>query len=222
MKSTKKNSDYFIETDSIVKTLPDVLQKLQSFISNKRVLFIGFEGGILEALNNNKLYYAIPSMLPVVRWPKIRPFKTVIIDPNAFPFAADVFDVVIVNHYLEFFDKNIKFLHEIFRILKRDGKFIAVIFNDRSLGRKKSYGKIKSVKDIIIDISETPFHLSNIWGTNKKARFLSCNFDYKQDKYSEMLIGFFHLLSDVLIITADKTDLASEAISEFKERYEMI
>jgi SAM-dependent methyltransferase len=222
MKSTKKNSEYFNETDSVVKTLPDVLQKLQGVVSNKRVLFVGFEGGILETLNNGKLYYAIPSALPIVRWPKIRPFKTVVIDPCAFPFLADVFDVVIVNHYLEFSSKNAKFLREIFRVLKRDGKFVAVVFNNRTLGRKKNHGKIKPIKDIIFDISETPFHISHIWGTNQNARFLSCNFDYKQDKYSEMIIGLFHLLSDILIITADKTDLASEAVSEFKERYEMI
>ncbi|MDR1982400.1 MAG: class I SAM-dependent methyltransferase [Holosporaceae bacterium] len=222
MKSTKFFSYDSMGNDSIVKMLPDVLQKLQSLISDKKVLFIGFEGGMLDALNNGKLYYAVPSMYQIVRWPRIRPFKTVVIDIDAFPFTASVFDMVIVNHYLEFSSKNIKFLNEIFRILKRDGKFITIALNDRSLNRKKFHPKIKALKDIIIDISEASFHISNIWGTNKNARFLSCNFDYRQDKYSKMLIGFFRLLSDVVVITADKTDLVSETVSEFKERYEMV
>jgi SAM-dependent methyltransferase len=222
MKSTKKNSNDFVETDYIIRTFPDVLQKLQSSARDKRILFIGFDGGILEPLNNGKLYYAIPATYQITRWPSIRPFKTVVIDPNALPFAADVFEMVIVNHYLEFSDKNIKFLNEIFRILKRDGKFMTIAFNNRSLQHKKDQRKIRSIKNIILDISETPFHISNIWGTNKNARFLSCNFDYNQDKYSEMLIGFFRLLSDVVIISADKTDLASETVSELRERYEMI
>ncbi|MDR2158034.1 MAG: class I SAM-dependent methyltransferase [Holosporaceae bacterium] len=214
----KKNlfHDDFRGDNSLAATSSDVLQKLQNAVSDKNVLLIGAGDDLLDSLDNGKLYYAVPKTYEVIRWPKIRPFRTVAVDPEYLPFAHAVFDLVLVNRYLEFSRRNSRFLSEIFRILKRDGKLMAVTLN------RSGVNKIRPVREIVFDISEAAFHVSNICGINKNSRFLSCDFDYNQNAYCKMLIGCLNLLSDVVIITADKADFVSESVRAFKEGYEMI
>ncbi|MDR2780895.1 MAG: class I SAM-dependent methyltransferase [Holosporaceae bacterium] len=192
--------------------------KLRSFVADNCTLFIGYGGNILDLLDNGKLYYAIPKTYTnKVPWPKIRPFKTVAIDVDSLPFAEETFKVIFINHYLEFQNTNTKFLNEIFRVLKRDGKMVATVINNRSLNRISK--DVRSIKEIIFDINNASFRISNIWGINKKSRLLSYDFDYDQNRLSEMLLGLFRLLSNVIIVTADKTDVAWELVPTFKEGY---
>jgi SAM-dependent methyltransferase len=207
--------EIFSKNASVAKITPDVVCKLQSVVADKSTLFVGCEGNVLDTLDNGKLYCAIPkTFFNKVPWPKIRPFKTVAVDVDALPFDSETFDVVIVNHYFEFSDRNIEFLNEIFRILKYNGKMITTVINERSFGLFPD--KIRSIEGIISDINETSFCISNIWGINKKARLLSYDFDYNQNKISIMLLGLFRLLSDVMAVTADKTDMAPESVLTFK------
>jgi SAM-dependent methyltransferase len=209
-----------IRRNATSKVIPHILLELRNAISDKSVLFLGFGDAILDFLDNGKLYYAIPKGYKITRWPKIRPFKTVVIDVDALPFAQNTFEVVIVNHYFEFFHKNSRFLQEIFRILKQNGKLLTT-----ALSRRHSSdlpGKIRSIEDIVLDISEASFHISNVWGINKKARFLSYNFSYDQNKFSKISLGFFQLLASIIIITADKNEAALESVFSFKEKYEAV
>jgi SAM-dependent methyltransferase len=205
----------------LAATSLDVLQKLRNDVSDKNILFIGTGDALLESLDNGRLFYAIPKTYKIIHWPKIRPFRTVVIDPDHLPFAPAAFDVVLINHYLEFSHRNSQLLKEIFRVLRRDGKLTTVTLNKSNLGQKNLRNKIRPTKKIVWDISEASFHVSNICGINKNSRFLSCDFDYDQNAYCEMLVGFLNLLSDVVIISADKADVVPESVRAFQEGYEM-
>jgi len=196
------------------KTISCVSRRLLHYVSAGRTLFIGFGGDILDLTDNGRLYYAVPFVYQAVRWPKIRPFKTVIVNQEALPFANETFEVIIVNHYLEFFHKNSKFLDEVSRVLKKDGKLLVVAFNDRSFDKP-----MRSLKNIIKEVTESAFHLSNIHGINKKAKFLS--YDFNCDQYNEILIGLFGLLADVAIMVFDRKELAVESLTILREQFEM-
>ncbi|MDR2724053.1 MAG: class I SAM-dependent methyltransferase [Holosporaceae bacterium] len=204
------------------KIMPCIWQELQNSISNNNTLFLGFGGGdILDFLDNGRFYYAIPKGYKIIHCPRIRPFKTVVVDTNALPFAPNTFEIIVVNHYLEFFEKSAKCLDEIFRILKPEGKLLAVVFNKRNfLG--SSPEKIRPLIEIVSDIMESSFHPSNVWGINRKARFLSYNFSCDLSRLNTMMLGFFQLLANVVIITADKKDMATESVFALKEKYEAI
>ncbi|MDR0753341.1 MAG: class I SAM-dependent methyltransferase [Holosporaceae bacterium] len=210
----------FIRSNLTVVVLSSLLRELGSAVSSKCVLFLGFGDVVLDHLDNCKLYYAIPSTYPLVHWPKIRPFKTVAVDVNALPFAPNTFEVIVINHYLEFFNKNAKFLDEIFRILKRDGKLLTVALSKRNSGEFQ--GEVRSLKAVVSDIIGASFHISNICGINKKAKFLSYNFNYRQNKLGDALLSFFQLLSNIALITADKKVAATESVFALKEKYESV
>jgi SAM-dependent methyltransferase len=222
MKCTKIFSyDDFLTNSVIAKATPVILNLLQNVIANKTTLFIGFGDHLLDSLDNGRLYYAIPKTHEITHWPKIRPFKTVVIDKGSLPFAPGTFDVVVISHYFEFFENNTDFLQEVFRILKRDGKLITSVLNNRSSICKKIQEKTRSTNAIISDIIASPFHISNFWVIKKNSRLLSYNFDSHLNNFNEMLLKFFCLLSDIVIIGADKSGFATESISVFEERYEL-
>jgi SAM-dependent methyltransferase len=208
----------FIHSNLTDAILSSILLELRSAISDKRVLFLGFGDTVLDRLDNGKLYYAIPSTYPLIHWPKIRPFKTVAVDVEALPFAPNTFEVVVINHYLEFFSENARFLNEIFRILKQDGKLLTIALSKQNSSEFR--GKIRSLNAVVSDIAEASFYVSNVWGINKKARFLSYSFNYRQNKLSDALLGFFQLLSNIVVVTADKRTTAAESVFALKEKYE--
>ncbi|MDR2646279.1 MAG: class I SAM-dependent methyltransferase [Holosporaceae bacterium] len=210
----------FIYSNLTAAVLSSVLRELRGAVSGKCVLILGFKDAVLDHLDNGKLYYAVPSTYPLTHWPKIRPFKTVMVNVNALPFAPNTFEVVVINHYLEFFNKNAKFLDEIFRILKQDGKLLTVAFGKRNSSEFQR--EVRSLKTVVSDIVEAAFHISNIWGINKKVKFLSYNFNYRQNKLSDALLGFFQLLSNIVVITADKRVAATESVFTLKEKYEPV
>ncbi|MDR0632238.1 MAG: class I SAM-dependent methyltransferase [Holosporaceae bacterium] len=205
--------DDLLENNAVSKAT-DILHELQNIISDKNALLIGDRDDVLDLLDNGKLYYAVPQTHELVVWPKIRPFRTVAVDVNALPFAPGTFYTVVINHYLEFSHKNTKFLSEVFRILKRDGKLITIAHNSRNLP-----GKTRSIKEIVSDITEASFHLSNICGISKNAGLPSYSFNYDQNKFSKILLGPLCLFSDIVILTADKTDVVADLVPIFEERY---
>ncbi|MDR2107190.1 MAG: class I SAM-dependent methyltransferase [Holosporaceae bacterium] len=204
-------------------TFPCELQEIRDAVGDKITLFAGFKGDLPDLLDNGKLYCAVPEGRRVIHWPKIRPFKTVVVDPEALPFAAKTFETAVINHCLEFSAENVGFLREIFRVLKRDGTLTAAIFNGTAVDRDKVFGgKIRSPDEIVADISEASFRISKVCGIKKNSKFPMRKFDYEDGKYGEMLIGLLRLLSDIIIVTADKSTPVSERVCVFEERYEMI
>ncbi|MDR2268421.1 MAG: class I SAM-dependent methyltransferase, partial [Holosporaceae bacterium] len=198
--------------NNAVSKAANILHELQNIISDKNALFIGERDGTIDLLDNGKLYYAIPQYYEFVTWPKIRPFRTVAVDMNSLPFAPGAFYTVVINRYLEFSRKNMKFLSEVFRILKRDGKLVVIAHNSLNL-----HGKIRSIKEIVSDITEASFHPSNICGISKNANLPSYSFSYDQNKFSEILLGVLCLFSDTVVITADKMDVVADLVQIFKE-----
>jgi SAM-dependent methyltransferase len=210
----------FIHSKLTSAALSSILQELRSAVSDKCVLFLGFGDAVLDHLDNGKLYYAIPSTYPLIHWPKIRPFKTVAVDVEALPFTSNAFEVIVINHYLEFFSENAKFLDEIFRILKQDGKLLTIALSKRN--SSEFQGEVRSLKAVVSDIAGASFYVSNVWGINKKAKFLSYNFNYHPNKFGDALLSFFQLLSDIVVVTADKRITATEAVFTLKEKYEPV
>ena len=194
--------------------MPCLLRELQCAISDKNTLFLGFGGTVLDFLDNGKLFYAVPKGYEITRWPKIRPFKTVVVDVNALPFCPKTFEIVVINHYLEFSDRNIKFLQEVFRVLKPEGRLLAVTLGKQNTADFRK--NIRSINEIITDIAEASFCISSIWGANKKARFFSYDFNRNRNRLRELLLEFLQLLSSVIVITADKRDVALESIFAFE------
>jgi hypothetical protein len=69
-------------------------------------------------------------------------------------------------------------------------------------------------------ITGASFSITNILGVNKKFRFWPYNFSYNFNKYSETLISIFPFLSDIVIITSEKVELAPEILESLDAQYE--
>jgi SAM-dependent methyltransferase len=196
-------------------------------LQNDNVLAIGFAGSYLDYLDNEKLYYAIPRFYEsIINWPKIRPFKTVVIDELHTPFLPETWDTVIVIHFLEHYGKKAEFLGEISRILKTNGKIIIVAVNEYSIlykssQRKKFRKNTMDTKKLINDLICSSFHITNILGMNRKIKSWPYVFDYNFNKYSEIFISVFPFLSDVVIITAEKIETSASIIETLDPKYEI-
>jgi SAM-dependent methyltransferase len=198
-----------------------VRQEMSNVITDKITLFAGFRGNLPDLPSGGKLYYAVPEGYRAITRPKIYPFKTVAVGPEALPFPPGVFEVAAVSHYLEFLDDNRVFLNEIYRVLKRDGKLTAVVFNGNRANFRKDFSQIRSLNRIVADISEASFRILTVCGIKGNSMFPLRSFKYKEGKYGDVLIGFLSLISDVLIISADKSVPVPETCV-LAERYGMV
>ena len=124
------------ETDLVEK----ISQCLLSKISRKEItLIFGYGDPYLNKLDkpeSENLFYAIPFGYKVSRWPKIRPFQTVVVDEKNLPFSSYSFDKVIVVNFFEFSKYSRQALNEISRCLKRNGNLIVISLNKSMLFRK--------------------------------------------------------------------------------------
>jgi SAM-dependent methyltransferase len=195
-------------------------------MQSDNILAIGFSGSYLDCLDNGKLYYAAPkSYGSVTNWPKIRPFKTVIIDESRLPFLPETWNTVIVIHFLEYCNNKFEFLNEISRILKKNGKLIIIALNENSIphrksSRNRSLKKSINIKKIVGDVINFSFCITNIFGVSKKIKFWPYNFSYNIGKYDDFLISVFPFLSDIVIIVAEKTEMSVSIVETLDPRYE--
>ncbi|GHT90774.1 hypothetical protein FACS1894122_01930 [Alphaproteobacteria bacterium] len=219
----------FYETDSGNSRLEsDLVHIINNSIENKRskTLALGFCGNFLESIYLNELYYAIPQNYPMIRWPNIRPFRTVAVDETALPFWPNTWDCIIAIHFVEFSSNNRKFIIEAFRTLKTGGKLIVIALNKKnSHVFEKNVEITKRVKyniqDIISMITEEHFSMTNILGINERFRFWPYNFSYNLNWYGEMLIDSFPLLSDVVMMIAEKGGESPEHVRSLDPTYEI-
>ncbi|MDR1561067.1 MAG: hypothetical protein LBS23_01795 [Holosporaceae bacterium] len=215
----------FYKSNANLKIVSEISCKLRDLLFNKKILAIGFCENFLNLLEADELYYAVPESYELVRWPEIKPFASEKVDKHLISLRPCMWDVVMIIHYMEFSGKNLYLLSEISRILKNDGKLIVISVNKNNLNLLKNKSETKdvkfSLKEIISFIVNSSFSIKNILGINKKFKFWPYSVSYNLNRYNEILVNFYPLLSDVAMIIADKTEPDSETISPLKEQYEM-
>ncbi|MDR3156186.1 MAG: class I SAM-dependent methyltransferase [Holosporaceae bacterium] len=179
-------------------------------VTNENVLVMGFGRKYLEALGIENAYYAIPNGYPIEHWPSIRPFRTVVVDEKSMPFQPNTWDIVIVIHFMEFGGNNPFFLQELRRIIKNGGKLMIIAANKNSVFPKKcAIRNIKvSVGGIVSSLLSASFEATNVFGVNDRFGFWPYSFSYHLNKYSEVLMDIFPLLSNIVVIIAEKVELA--------------
>ncbi|MDR2682063.1 MAG: class I SAM-dependent methyltransferase [Holosporaceae bacterium] len=212
------------------KLAADLIALINASIENKKskTLAIGFCGNFLDSLYVDDLYYAIPSCYPQLRWPSIRPFRTVAVDETALPFSPNTWDCFLALHLLEFSAHSRRFLREAFRTTKMGGKLIVVAVNKKNgnyfqCNRKIFKRVVKhTVHDIIEMITLESFSVTDILGINERFRFWPYNFSYNLDWYGEILLNNFPLLADVVIIVAEKGRELPEPVKSLEAKYEIL
>jgi SAM-dependent methyltransferase len=223
--------DAFYKTDSGQILVSEAARLIETSMNvmGSNVLAVGFSGEYLDKLDNGKLYYAIPSSYPLVHWPKIRPFRTIIVDEAALPFFPNTWDVVVVIHLLEFRRAGSAFLKDVFRILKNDGKLVIISANKNSSVKKSLFATSKKntakiikndVNEIMRLLTDASFGITGVFGINKKLRFWPYNFSYNINRYNEALISVFPFLSDIVVMMAEKTELVAETVEALDAQYE--
>ena len=186
---------------------------------NANVLALGFCEPILDVLYFKRLYCAIPNGYPLFHWPKIRPFKTVIVDERRMPFMPETWDVIIVMHVAEFLHNNRNFLKEISRILKKTGKLILVCinknnFNFFSKDTVSVGGVVHGKRELIDQLVGEHFAINNVSGINGEFKFWPYNFSYGLNRLNENFGEFSKIFSDLIIISASKEELSGIAAIE--------
>ncbi len=219
----------FYETDAGHFLAMDVLQSITSSINinSGNLLAIGIGGRYLDKLDTGKLLYAIPKSYPFKHWPKIRPFRTVVVDETTLPFMSNSMDTIVLIHLMEFSEENSALLQDVFRILKVGGKLIVVSINKNNYNNFHKYGISEkcikySVEEIIKFISNASFYISSVFGINRKLRFWPYSFSYNFNKYSELLISLFPFFSDLVVIMAEKIEFARETVKALDTQYEAL
>lgn len=192
-----------------------------------QTIAIGFCDPIVDLLYFKNLFLAIPNGYPTTHWPRIRPFKTVVVDERRMPFLPETWDTVIVMHIAEFSPKNNNFLQEMHRILKKNGKLIIVCVNKNNMnffskGMSSIYGVAHGKREIIDRLLEERFSVDTIVGISEKFKFWPYWFSYKLNKFSENLGEFSNIFSDIIVISATKKELAiSGAIEKLNAQYDV-
>ena len=186
---------------------------------NANVLALGFCEPILDILYFKNLYCAIPNGYPQFHWPKIRPFKTVVVDERRMPFLPESWDVVIIMHVAEFLHNNRNFLKEMSRILKKNGKLILVCINKNNFNflNKDTIsvgGVVHNKSELIDQLSEEHFSVNNVAGISEEFKFWPYNFSYGLNKLNENFSEFSKIFANLIIISASKEELSGIAAME--------
>ncbi|MCR5225516.1 MAG: class I SAM-dependent methyltransferase [Alphaproteobacteria bacterium] len=211
--------EHFYNSNGGDRLVKDVSREINPDIWEKRCLVFGYGEKFLDNFEAAEVYYAIPSGNKIYHWPKIRPFKTIVADADALPFSPEAFDAVVVVHYVEFEKKCSDVFREIYRVLKPKGKLIIVSANKTDFLEKNA--KKLGMNDIISELNNMSFFVNKIFGVNRKMNFWPYRFSYTLNKYNEAIINVFPFMSDIVIISSEKTESAPEVVSSFSEQYEM-
>ena len=148
-----------------------------------------------------------------MHWPRIRPFRTVIVDEHRLPFMPETWDVVIIVHVSEFLHNNDNFFREVSRILKKNGKLVLVSVNKNNInlfgkGISSIKGVISAKSEITESLSSKYFSIKNIFGVSEEFRFWPYQFSLGLNKFGENFGEISKVFSDVIVIFADKEELS--------------
>lgn len=109
--------DEAYNTDKGIGLRDRAVRLLQSVISSRKVLFVGYVCPYLGALEDCNVLYAIP--FEYDKQSLSLSGKTTLLETKKLPFPDEAFDVVISIHLLEFSRYSREFLYEFARILDK-------------------------------------------------------------------------------------------------------
>ncbi|MDR2268270.1 MAG: class I SAM-dependent methyltransferase [Holosporaceae bacterium] len=225
MKSTDISSlDVFYETDAGKNMESEMAIHISNSLrrSDTKILALGFCANFFEQIRVSNLFYAIPNGYPQVHWPKIRPFKTVVVDEAALPFSPDTLDCIVAVHFMEFSTRNNDFLKEAFRVLKIGGKLMTIAVNGGGIqltGSPIVRRTRNQVKDIVHAVSNESFMVTELlcFGAERCWRH---TFEHVANAYEEIFVQLFSFMSSVVMLTAEKTKLLPESVRPLEARCE--
>ncbi|MDR2068012.1 MAG: class I SAM-dependent methyltransferase [Holosporaceae bacterium] len=217
----------FYSGESMRRASREIAGRLNRILPYGKTLAFGFHASFLDLLEVNKARCVISNADKTIAPSFSRgQCRTVIFNDDycVSRLASCSCDAVLAVHYLEFLPKNDDLLLELFRILKNNGKLIVISVNKNRIGTLRFSDRvIKNVKlspqDLISSLTTSTFEIDSIFGVNEKFNFWPYSFSYKLNKYSEIFIRFFPLFSDVIIMSASKSAMISEATINLEEQY---
>ena len=192
-----------------------IIDCLEPKTHHGQALIMGFGNRFLDKLPEENLLYAIPEGYEIIRWPKLRPFRTVVVDEQKLPFAPECFDVVIAAHVLEYNHHPGAFLKEVSRILKKDGNLVVVSINKQCLVMDTKSVRY-SLNDQLTFLNAHNFQLRQICYINNQLHMYDCS-----DIFKYIFLRSISFLFNVVILDVIKKSNAPELVVNFQEKYGM-
>ena len=147
-------------------------------------------------------------------WPKIRAFRTVVVDEARLPFASESFEIVVILNFLECSGRAKPFLDEISRILTGDGNLTVVSFNKFGFSKKAKEIR-QSIKKLLRFVTRKGFCVQRAYCISKKLHSF-----HQLKAFRYLFLKTFPFLYDIAILDAIQGSTLSEAIVDFQEKYE--
>lgn len=140
-------------------------------------------------------------------------------------FPNTSFKRAIIFHYAEFCPSCDALLSEIFRILESENELIIIAFN-------KTFSKFSqnfidhirySVYDITDSLATNSFGIKQISSINQNIfKFLPSPISYTLSKYTDFAVNLFPIISDIVIIQAQKQELSPEIETVLNPSYDAV
>lgn len=193
----------FYNSETGTKVQMKICSKLNELLQFQKTLLLGYGAGYLDALTACDLFYAIPQGYEFFRWPKLRPFRTVVVNECKLPFIPAAFDAILSVHLCEFCHNLDKVLNEFARILNSHGKLVVIMFN-------RYHGEGSQMDKLIKILAEhDSFVISKMFGINDGLQIWPYNFQLNLAGSSQFFLNMFPLISDIIVLLAEKRELAS-------------
>ena len=190
-----------------------LVEKISQYLLNRisrteSTLILGYGIPYLNRLESENLFYAIPTGYKTSRWPKIRPFQTVIVDEKNLPFLSYSFDKIIVINFFEFSKHSRQALNEISRCLKINGDLITVALNKSVLFRKIKHIK-NSITEIVSCLNSKDFVLKHGFEIGEKSF-------HEIEAPSPFLLKTAQIFYNMVVLDASREFFAEETVFDFQ------
>ncbi len=197
----------------------DLVEKISQYLLNgisreEITLILGYGDPYLNKLDESEsenLFYAIPSGYKISRWPKIRPFQTVVIDEKNLPFSSYSFDKVIVVNFFEFSKYSRQALNEISRCLKRNGNLIVISLNKSMLFRKIKQIR-NSITEIVACLNSKNFALKHVFEVGEKSF-------HEIEAPSPLLLKTAQIFYDMVVLDTSREIPEEETVFNLQEAF---
>ncbi|CAO5679680.1 MAG: hypothetical protein HEEMFOPI_01688 [Holosporales bacterium] len=128
---------YHSPLGDVVRTV--IEKKVSHFLNGDQhhrvILGVGYAHPFLSPsiIENNTVLSFMPDSIGACVWPTAENNKVALVHDWMLPLANQSVDVICIVHALEFVQQTEAFFHELWRILKKDGKIILIAPNRRGL-----------------------------------------------------------------------------------------
>ena len=195
----------------------NIAEKVAEYLKSKliygQVLMLGFGSRFLDGIPEAHLFYAIPEGYEISRWPRLRPFRTVVVNEEKLPFVPECFDVIVVVHVLEYEHRPDAFLKEISRILKKGGNLVIVSIN-KQCWNMNTRQVCHLLRDQLMLLNANNFCLQQICYINSLLRMYDRSHIFKY-----IFLRSIAFLFNITILDVTKKSDTPELIMNFQEKY---